>query len=345
MAADRQKLWLEPALREYFRGRKVLVVGADGFLGVNGVHALADLGADVSILTRRNLPRVAGFLGRVFHGDLRSATIRSVVAGQEVVFDFAGVSGAADSNQRSTHLLVEDCQAQLNLLRVCAEQEPRPLIVYCSSRLVYGKPRYLPVNESHALAPQSIYAVNKITAENYLKVFRQTHGLRFVVVRLSNPYGPHQPGDGRSYGIINQFIRRAVEGLPLTIYGDGTQLRDYIYVDDVINILLRCVMDEKCHDETFNLGGGEGIAIRNAAEEIARQATGISVRFEPWPQELRLVETGDYVTDLKKLKTYSKVAPQVSFQLGLSWSLDFYRRDFGQRGPVKMAPGGASTRN
>ena len=243
------------------------------------------------------------------------------------MFDFAGVSGAVDSNQDPVRSLEGDCLSHLSLFQACATAKESPLVVFCSSRLVYGNPQYLPVDEAHPLLPRSMYAVHKITVENYLKVFNHTHGLRFCILRLSNPYGPHQPWGARSYGILNQFIHAALEGVPIKIYGDGHQQRDYIYVNDAITVFLLCVMHEKCRGQTFNLGGRHSISIRTAVEKITRLAGGTPVHFESWPKEYKVLETGDYRTDLRKIDSYLVLPPQTSFEEGVMQTLHYCREE------------------
>lgn len=316
----------DASVRAFYHQRKILVVGADGFLGINCVYALHELGADITILTRRPTPRAVGFAGRVFQGDLRDyGLVRSMVDDQTIVFDFAGVSGAVQSNKTPLRSLQEDCYPHLSLLHACACAHTLPLVVFCSSRLVYGKPQYLPVDESHPLASQSLYAVHKITVENYLRVFSHTHGLRYCILRLSNPYGPYQPQELRSYGIINQFICMASKGMPIKIYGAGEQQRDYIYVDDAISTFLLCAMHTMCHDQVFNLGGRNRISIRTAVQQIAQLAGDTPVYFEPWPKDYKSVETGDYYTDLSKIDSCLTLPAQMPFEEGLARTISFYR--------------------
>ncbi|MBM3223998.1 MAG: NAD-dependent epimerase/dehydratase family protein [Candidatus Tectomicrobia bacterium] len=172
------------ALEAHYRQRRVLVMGADGFLGINCIYALQRLGAEISIVSRRATPRAVDFQGRVFHGDGRDrALVRAAVAQQSIVFDFLGTMGAVDSNHDPLRSLEEDCRPHLTLFQTCAEAPTPPLVLFCSSRLVYGKPQYLPVDEAHPCQPQSMYAVHKLTSEQHLQVLQQSHGLRFCVLR------------------------------------------------------------------------------------------------------------------------------------------------------------------
>jgi nucleoside-diphosphate-sugar epimerase len=188
----------------------------------------------------------------------------------------------------------------------------------------------VPVDETHPLAPQSFYAAHKVTAESYLGVFGRTHGLPFTILRVSNPYGPHQAQHSKSYGVINQFISLAARGKPIRVYGSGSQLRDYIYVEDVVNAFLLAASEEDCAGECFNLGGRRGIRLGNAATTIARLADGPPVEMVEWPDEYHAVETGDYLTDLGKIDSFISLPTQTSFEAGVSRSLEWYRREFAE---------------
>ena len=312
---------------DYYQSRRVLVVGADGFLGVNCVHLLQALGARVSVLIRHDHPRAAGPIEEVFSGDLLDeGLVERAVAGQQLVINFAGVSSAIASNRNPEHSLQDECLPNLRLFKVCAAQRPQPLVLFSSTRLVYGPPRYLPVDEQHPLAPQSMYAVHKITLEHYLRVLAGSTGMPYTVFRLSNPYGPHQPLGPRSYGIINIFIHRAAQGQPLTLYGDGSQRRDYIYVDDAIGTMLLTATDPDCHGQIFNLGGQEPMSLAEAARRITELAGAPTIQWLPWPEDYRIVETGDYISDLSKLSRQLAVLPHTPFADGVGLTLDYYRR-------------------
>jgi UDP-glucose 4-epimerase len=316
----------DPSLGEFYRGRKVLVVGADGFLGTNCVEALKALESDISIVTRRAQPRAANISGTVFRGDIRDPElVNAAVHGQDVVVDLLGAAGAVDSNRDPNSSLEDELRAHLSVFQACAVTRHSPVVLFCSSRLVFGVPKYLPVDENHPLAPGSIYAVHKITAEKYLEVFARTHGLRSCTFRLSNPYGPHQAEGARSYGIINQFLRNAARGKGIRIFGDGRQVRDYVHVEDVMGGLLPCAMNSKCHGQIFNFGGSFTVSLRDAAELIARLAGKVRVTYEPWPANYKAVETGDYATDFTKIDSVLNLPPQRSIEEGFLDVLNSYR--------------------
>ncbi len=333
----------DPALREFYRGRKVLVIGADGFLGTNCVEALKALDAEISIVTRRAQPRVADFPGIVFRGDIRDPKlVQAAVEGQEIIVDFLGVAGAVDSNRDPNANLDEELRAHLSIFHACAVSRPSPVVLFCSSRLVFGAPRYLPVDENHPLAPGSIYALHKVTAEKYLELFAETKGLRSCVLRLSNPYGPNQAEGQRGYGIINLFLRNAARGKPIKLYGDGRQKRDYVHVDDVLGAFLPCAMNQKCHGQIFNFGGRTAISLREAAELIAQLAGGVRVVFEPWPADYRAVETGDYATDFRKIDSFLSLQAQRPLEEGFLEVLNSYRFEKSESAFEASAAAGSS---
>ena len=311
----------------FYRGRKVLVAGADGFLGSNCVAGLQALGADVSILSRhRDVKRSAGLT--VFQADARDVDqVRAALLGQTVVFDFLGGAAAVGSNQDPLASLEGELRSHLTLFTTCAQLEPSPLVLFCSSRLVYGKPQYLPVDERHPLTAQSIYAANKIAAEQYLQALAQSRGLRSCILRLSNPYGPNQPEKNREYGIINRFLRAAAKGEDLFLYGDGGQKRDYIHVADVVTAFLLCAMSNRCEQQVFNLGGKTATSMREVVMLISELAGGVPVRFLPWPENYKAVETGDYFTDLTKISREISLPEQFDLAPGLANVLEAYREE------------------
>jgi len=315
-------------LIQFYKDRRVLVVGADGFLGINCVKALEALDADVTILSRNSKPRLAGFKGRFVQGDLADhALITDLVQGQSVVFDCVGSSGALQSNREISKNLVTECEPQLFLFEACAHDKAKPVVVFLSSRLVYGTPAYLPVDEQHSLDPDSIYAAHKVALENYLRVLHKVEELPYCIFRLSNPYGPGSPDAGKGYGIINQFIRAAAEGKTITIFGDGAQKRDYIYVDDTINAMLAVPANPSCCNQTYNLGGDQSISIRDAVEVMVNGAGGdASIRYVEWPDDALRIETGDYQSDMTRLHQALELPQQVPFEEGVARTLLYLER-------------------
>ncbi|HEU0265951.1 MAG TPA: NAD-dependent epimerase/dehydratase family protein, partial [Geobacterales bacterium] len=275
-----------------------------GFIGMNLCQRLVDLGADVTILDYFDPPGVAtgqrGLRARLklaIADMLDEEKVERLVRDQEVIFNLAGKSGAAESNKAPLNDLDINCRAHLTLLEACRRVNPSVTIVFPSSRLVYGKPHYLPVDERHPVAPESIYAAHKLVVENYHKIYGHLHGIKTTVLRISNPYGPMQLGDSRVYGIANRFIQTAVSGGAITLFGDGSQQRDYLYIDDLVDAFLRAAWSPVARGKTYNIGDSHGVTLLQLAKSAIEGAGKGEILMAPWPEEYLLIETGDYCTD------------------------------------------------
>lgn len=310
-------------INSLMRGRRVLVVGGNGFIGRNCVNALVAIGARVTATGEGAQCDGVNWIGRLDMGDAFAA--KCAVEGQEIVVDCIGRLGAAMSNLQPLQSLEEELRPQLNLIMACAESHASPLLLLVSSRLVYGTPQYLPVDEKHPVQPASIYAAHKATAENYARIMAGSKGLRFCAFRLANPYGPHQRREAKSYGIINHFLQQVADGEAINVYGSGKQARDYIYVDDVVEAMLRCALEPRCEGKILNLGSGEALPLRTAAEIASCIAGAPPVQFLPWPQEDLIVETGNYVSDISLLREMIGEFNPISFEEGARLSIEHYR--------------------
>ncbi|MEM9480268.1 MAG: NAD-dependent epimerase/dehydratase family protein [Verrucomicrobiota bacterium] len=196
---------------------------------------------------------------------------------------------------------------------------------FCSSRTVYGKPREIPVPESHPVAPQSIYAVHKLALEHYLSVLRHTRGMPFLVVRLSNVYGPFTFDQDKSYGVFSPYIHQAQQGETLRVFGDGTQVRDFIFIRDAIDCFLRLATHPDAANEIVNLDGPESVTLANAVQCLLGQCPAAKVEHETWPKEYQAIETGDYKTDLSKLQSLLGEPPGTTVMQGIEETLEAYR--------------------
>ena len=316
--------------------RRVLVWGAYGFMGRHLVERLLAEGSSVSILTRersRYLPAAwdslpqADAITRFEIGDHDPQPVfRRAVAAADLVFDFAGANGAVRSNEDPTKSADENSRVQVQFLQACAQSGRCPHIVFSSSRLVYGRPRALPVAEDHPLAPRSFYAANKLCCEDYHRAFAATGAITFTICRISNAFGPDPEFARKDHGVINAFVEKALAGQSLRLFGDGSQLRDYIYIDDLIDALIRCAGHPSARNEIFNVGSGEGIRMCDAAEEIRRVTAAPPIEFQPWPADFEKVETGDYVSEIAKLRTRLGFSPGCSFPSGLAKYVEQRRR-------------------
>jgi nucleoside-diphosphate-sugar epimerase len=199
--------------------------------------------------------------------------------------------------------------------------------MYAGTRGQYGVLERIPVDESHPMRPTDIYGVNKVAAELYGFVYHRAHGMRFTSLRVNNCYGPrHQMKHGK-YGILNWFIRMAMDGQTIKLYGDGSQKRDYNYVDDAIDAFLRAgAMHEACNGEAFNLGSGKARTLREATEMVVEYAGSGAFELVPWPKEREVIETGDYFADFAKFAKATGWQPRVEMEEGLRKSVSYYKQ-------------------
>ncbi len=288
--------------------KRVLVTGGLGFMGFNLVRALKAADGQISVLSLSWPPlpeSVESSLEGIafFKGDIRdAAVVDEAVDGCELIFHLAGKSGSVASNHSPQDDLDVNSRGTLTLLESCRRLNPSVKVVFPSSRLVYGHPASLPVNEDAPTAPLSINGIHKLAAEQYLLLYQRLHGLRVSILRITNPYGPFQRPEQNRYGIVNWFIHEALHSRTLTVYGDGAQLRDYVHVDDVVSAMLTAGQAQEADGKIFNVGSGRGVSFAHMAEHVVRAAGRGRVKHVPWPADAAKVETGDFVADTARIQ-------------------------------------------
>src|SRR6187402_1793835 len=272
----------------FYRGRRVMITGGLGFIGSNLAHRLVELGADVLLVDSLipdyggNLFNIAGIEDRVRVNvaDIRQAsTMNYLVQGQEIIFNIAGQVSHIDSMLDPHTDLDINCRSQLTLLEACRHYNPGAKVVYASTRQIYGRPDALPVTERHLVRPTDVNGINKAAGEYYHLVYNNVFGVRACALRLTNVYGPRQLIRHNRQGFIGWFIRLAMQGATIQIYGDGAQLRDFVFVDDAADAFLRAGASDACNGEAFNVGGSEPIAHRDLVALLIEVAGSGRYRF------------------------------------------------------------------
>ena len=307
-----------------YSGRRALVVGGLGYIGTNLVAALFDAGADVTVVTPARGRHHALWAavkergGGMIEADVRHIdAMRAAVGGQDVIFNVSGQSGALQSVQDPFLDLDVNCAGNLALLEGMRLEAPDAKLVFAGSRLVYGAPRTLPVAEEHELAPLCPHGVHKAVVEQYLAIYRQLHGIRATALRITNPYGFGQPARRRAYGVINFLIHRAVAGEALPIYGGGSQLRDYIFIGDVVDALLLAGSDRRSDGRVYNVGSGVGTSMIDMARLVIEIVGAGCVEHQPWPPLVHEIDTGDFVADITRIEREIGWRPAVALVDGL----------------------------
>jgi UDP-glucose 4-epimerase len=321
------------------RGARVLITGGAGMIGSTIAHLALAGGARVTILDALlpmyggNLFNLRGIREQVefIQGDIRDlALMRQVVPGCDYIFSLAGQVSYVDSNTDPLLDLDINCKGHLQVLEACRLENPRARLLFASSRFVYGRIEYNPVDESHPFNCLSIYGIHKLAGEKYYRFYHEAYGLPTVSVRIANPYGPRQQMKHSKYGIVNWFVRLALEGQPLTVFGDGQQRRDYIFNDDVAEGCLALMLSPGTEGQVFNLGTGTAMPFIEMARLVAEVVPGTEVRQVEWPQDRYFVETGDYLSDISRITAATGWRPRTTLQEGIARTVAYYREHQGE---------------
>jgi UDP-glucose 4-epimerase len=319
---------------DFYRGRPVMITGGLGFIGSNLARALVALGADVLIVDSLipdyggNRFNIAGIESRVTvnTSDVRdAAAMNTLVAGRDVIFNLAGQVSHIDSMRDPQTDFEINCRSQLTILEACRRHNPSTKVVYAGTRQIYGKPDRLPVDETHLVRPTDINGINKAAGEQYHIVYNNVFGVRACSLRLTNVYGPRQLIRHNRQGFIGWFIRLAVEGGEIQIYGDGSQLRDFVYVDDVVDAFLRAGETDAVNGGAFNVGSPEAVSHRDLVAMLIEEAGRGSVRFVEWPEDKRRIDIGSFYSDSSRFIAATGWSQTVPLRDGLRRTVEYYR--------------------
>ncbi len=328
--------------RDFYHGRAVMVTGGLGFIGSNLARRLVELGADVLLVDSLipdyggNLFNIDGIADRVRVNvaDVRQqTTMNHLVRDRDVIFSLAGQVSHIDSMRDPYTDLEINCRSQLTVLEACRNHNPKVKVVFAGTRQVYGRPDSLPVTESHLVRPTDVNGINKAAGENYHLVYNNVFGVSACSLRLTNVYGPRQLIKHDRQGFIGWFIRLAIEDRSIHIYGDGSQLRDFVYVDDAADAFLRAGASDACNGDVFNVGGDEPICHRDLTALLVKVAGCGSVEYVEWPASKKAIDIGSFYADSTKFKRVTGWMPTVSLAEGLRRTVEFYRAHFGQYVP------------
>jgi UDP-glucose 4-epimerase len=323
--------------RQFYAGRRVMITGGLGFIGSNLAHQLVALGADVLLVDSLipdyggNLFNIDGIAARVRVNvaDIRQqSTMNYLVKDRDVIFNLAGQVSHIDSMRDPYSDLEINCRSQLTILEACRYNNPGVKVVFAGTRQVYGRPDSLPVTEHHLVRPTDVNGINKAAGEYYHLVYNNVFGVRACSLRLTNVYGPRQLIRHNRQGFIGWFIRLAIEGGTIQIYGDGSQRRDFVYVDDAADAFLRAGADDACNGEVFNVGGDQPITHRDLTALLVKIAGSGRVEYVEWPKEKKVIDIGDFYADSTKFSRTTGWTTMVKLADGLKHAVSFYRQHF-----------------
>ncbi len=316
-----------------FTGRRVLITGALGFIGSNLARRLAELGAQVlavdSLIPEYggNLFNIAGLEDRVQVNisDVRDAhSMRYLVQGQDYLFNLAGQTSHMDSMNDPDADLEINCRAQLSILEACRKYNPAIKLVFASTRQLYGKPDYLPVDEKHLLRPVDVNGINKMAGEWYHILYNNVYGIRSCALRLTNTYGPRMRIKDARQTFLGVWIRLVVEGKPFEVW-EGHQLRDFTFVDDAVEAFLLAAVSEDSNGEIFNLGGESVVSLKELADLVVEMNGGGEYLTRSYPADRKRIDIGDYYADFGRVHSTLGWQPRTNLREGLRQTLEFYR--------------------
>jgi len=317
---------------DFYNGKQILITGGLGFIGSNLARRLVELGADVTLVDSLipeyggNLFNIAGIEHkvRINISDVRDEhSMRYLVQSQDYLFNLAGQTSHMDSMQDPNTDLEINCRAQLSILETCRRYNPKIKIVFASTRQVYGKPAYLPVDERHLLRPMDVNGINKMAGEWYHILYNNVYGIRACALRLTNTYGPRMRIKDARQTFLGVWIRSLVEGKPFEVWG-GEQLRDFTYVDDAVEAFLLAAVREDANGQVYNLGGCEVISLRELAELSVKINGGGNFQVQDFPAERKRIDIGDYYADDRNIRKELGWEPQFNVGKGLARTLNYY---------------------
>jgi len=316
-----------------FRGKKILITGGLGFIGSNLARRLVDLGARVTLVDSLipeyggNLFNIAGLEDQVQVNisDVRDQhSMRYLVQGQDYLFNLAGQTSHMDSMEDPGTDLEINCRAQLSILEACRRYNPRIKVVFASTRQIYGKPDYLPVDEKHLLRPVDVNGINKMAGEWYHILYNNVYELRACALRLTNTIGPRMRIKDARQTFLGVWVRLLLEGKTFEVWG-GEQLRDFTYVDDVVDAFLLAAASKEANGEVFNLGCERVIGLKALADLLVEVNGGGRYEIRSFPPDRKRIDIGDYYADYSRIRSVLEWEPEVSLREGLARTVAFFR--------------------
>lgn len=317
-----------------YSGRAVLVTGGAGFIGSTLARRLADAGARVTVVDSLipayggNLFSLDGYENRlrINIADVRGHGMEYLVRGQDVIFNLAGQVSHIDSMTDPVTDLEINCKAQLSLLEACRRGNPGVKVVFASTRQIYGSPQYVPLDESHPVHPTDVNGINKMAGEWYHVLYNNVYGIRACSLRLTNTYGPRMLVKHSRQTALGWFVRKAVDDETIEIWGDGSQLRDYTYVDDVVDAFLAAGSIEASNGKCINLGGLRPVSHLELIQTLTEVAGTGSWKLIPFPPEYKRIDIGDAYSSYALAEEVLGWRPRTELRDGLARTVAFYRQ-------------------
>ncbi len=323
-------------INELFEKKKILITGGLGFIGSNLASKLVSLGARVTLVDSL-IPEYGGCIRNIADikdkvwlniSDVRDEFgIKYLIKEQDYLFNLAGQTSHLDSMENPFIDLEINCRSQLSILEACRHHNPTLRIVFASTRQIYGRPQYLPTDEAHPLAPVDVNGINKIAGEMYHLLYSQVYGVPATALRLTNTYGPRMRIKDARQTFLGIWIRRIIENQPISVFGDGLQIRDFTYVDDAVDALLLAAITPEAVGKTYNIGANERISLKDLAALLVKCYGSGIYELIPFPPDRKAIDIGDYYADDSRFRAVTGWNPVISLAEGLKLTLDYYQEE------------------
>lgn len=320
-----------------FKDKKILISGGLGFIGSNLAIKLVELGAKVTIADSL-IPEYGGNLWNVepvkdkIHiniSDVRDPhSMHYLVQNQDYFFNLAGQTSHLDSMVNPFPDLEINVRAQLSILEACRKYNKNVKIVFASTRQIYGRPQYLPVDENHPLNPVDVNGINKLSGEWYHIIYHKVHKINSTILRLTNTYGPRMRIKDARQTFLGVWVKNLLDNTPIPIYGSGSQIRDYNYVDDVVDALLVAALFDNQAGTIFNIGHSEHLTLNKTAEQMIHAHGSGSIQHLDFPETLKQIDIGDFYSDYSKLTKVTGWEPKYNFYDGMVKTIGYFKSNF-----------------
>jgi UDP-glucose 4-epimerase len=317
-----------------FRGKRVLITGGLGFIGSSLAIRLVEAGAKVTLVDAM-IPDYGGNLFNIEpvrdkvtinFGDICDRHAMDwLVRGQDLVFHLAGQVSHVMSLTDPYPDLEYNIKGTVVVMEALRRFNPRARVVFTGTRGQYGPATRLPVSEEAPTNPKGIYEISNLTAEKIIQVYDHIHGISTVLLRLTNVYGPRAQMKHPHYGVANWFVRLALDDQTLKVFGDGQIKRDFLYIDDCVEALLRCAVCDGVRGEVLNVGIDRPTTFLDLVQTLLRVAGSGRWEFAPFTPERKAQEPGDFFSDIGKIRRLVGWQPTTSLEEGLGKTVDYYR--------------------
>ena len=316
-----------------YSGKEILITGGLGFIGSNLARSLAVKGANVTLVDSL-IPQYGGNTFNI--DDIQNKVVVNVcdvrdtfamahlIQGKDYLFNLAGQTSHLDSMTDPHTDLDINAAAQLSILEVCRKENPDIKIVFASTRQLYGRPDYVPVDEKHPISPVDVNGINKLAGEWYHLLYNNVYGIRACSLRLTNTYGPGMRVKDARQTFLGIWIRLLLEGKPIKVFGDGKQLRDFNFVEDCVEALLLAGASDQANGKIYNLGCSEVIGLKDLAKMMVNLGYGGSFDLAPFPSERKAIDIGDYFSDFSLITKELGWVPKIDLKDGLKLTLNYY---------------------